>query len=118
MTRLAVDTNILIYAHLPSFDEHAQARSYLMKLLSDAASTLVVTPAILHEFVHVITDGRRFDPPIKMAEAIALARLYLRQPRVIRYELPKPESLHRHQLRIVRAVRNPCLAAQHPGTPD
>lgn len=32
---------------------------------------------MLHEFVHVITDGRRFDPPVAMAEALTLARGYL-----------------------------------------
>jgi len=39
--------------------------------------TLVVTPSILHEFVHIVTDGRRFDPPVTMVQAIMLARLYL-----------------------------------------
>jgi len=37
----------------------------------------VVTPNILHEFIHVVTDARRFDPPVTMSEALATARLYL-----------------------------------------
>jgi predicted nucleic acid-binding protein len=36
-----------------------------------------VTPSVLHEFVHVVTDPRRFEPPVGMGEALALARLYL-----------------------------------------
>lgn len=82
MTRRAVDTNVLIYAHLASFPEHARAKQYLQTLLSDPASVLVVTPIILHELVHVVTDGRRFDEPVKIEEAIALARLYLNRTNV------------------------------------
>ena len=36
-----------------------------------------MTPSVLHEFVHVVTDARRFEPPVGMGEALALARLYL-----------------------------------------
>ncbi len=82
MTRRAVDTNVLIYAHLASFPEHARAKQYLQTLLSDPESVLVVTPIILHELVHVVTDGRRFDEPVKIEEAIALARLYLNRTNV------------------------------------
>ncbi len=82
MTRRAVDTNVLIYAHLASFPEHARAKHYLQTLLSDPESALVVTPIILHELVHVVTDGRRFDEPVKIEEAIALARLYLNRTNV------------------------------------
>jgi len=39
--------------------------------------SLVVTAMVLHEFVHLITDPRRFAPPVSMAEALALARGYL-----------------------------------------
>jgi predicted nucleic acid-binding protein len=37
---------------------------------------------VLHELVHVITDPRRFDPPVPMPEAVALARGYLRRTNV------------------------------------
>jgi uncharacterized protein len=75
--RVAVDTNVLIYAHIASLPQHAAARARLHELLRDGATALVVTPQILSEFVHVITDGRRFDPPVSMAEAVAIARGYL-----------------------------------------
>lgn len=82
MNRQAVDTNIFVYAHLASFQEHAAAQNYLHSRLADPESVLVVTPAILHEFVHVITDRRRFEVPVKIEEAIALARLYLNRTNV------------------------------------
>lgn len=74
--RVALDTNVLIYAHLPAFEQHTAVRDYLQALLHDSESTVVVTPAILQELVHVITDPKRFQPPVSMAEAIALARRY------------------------------------------
>jgi toxin-antitoxin system PIN domain toxin len=77
-----IDTNVLIYAHVPKFDEHAAVRRFLLGELADSERILVVTPMVLHEFVHVVTDGRRFEPPVKMAEALALAQEYLGRPNV------------------------------------
>lgn len=75
--RLGVDTNVFVYAHLPALEHHQVVRDYLLGLLRDPKTILVITAAVLHELVHVITDPRRFDPPVPMAEAIAIARLYL-----------------------------------------
>lgn len=49
----------------------------MLAQLGEAGIELVVTPMVLHEFIHVVTDGRRFDPPVGMSEAIAVTRLYL-----------------------------------------
>ena len=75
--RIGVDTNVLVYAHMPSMSQHGAVRAHLLSRLEDSDTTLVLTPAILHELIHVITDARRFDPPVTMAEAIATARIYL-----------------------------------------
>jgi predicted nucleic acid-binding protein len=75
--RRGLDTNVLIYAHMPELPDHARVRSFLLGQLADEGVTLVITPAILHEFVHIVTDGRRFDPPVSMADALAVARVYL-----------------------------------------
>lgn len=72
-----LDTNVLVYAHIPAFAEHEPVRRFLQGQLAAEEVTLVVTPGILHEFVHVVTDARRFEPPLTMAEALAVARLYL-----------------------------------------
>jgi toxin-antitoxin system PIN domain toxin len=75
--RRGVDTNVLIYAHMPALPDHAAVRRFLQAQLDDPDVTLVVTAGVLHELVHVITDPRRFEPPVPMAEALALARRYL-----------------------------------------
>lgn len=75
--RQGVDTNVLIYAHMPESPHHATVRSFLLNQLSRDDVTLVITPTILHELVHIVTDSRRFDPPLSMSDALALARTYL-----------------------------------------
>ena len=50
---------------------------FLQTQLQDRDITLVVTAQILHEFVHVVTDARRFDPPVTMVSALNVARVYL-----------------------------------------
>lgn len=75
--KTGLDTNVLVYAHLPVFPESDRVRSYLLRGLADAETTFVVTPLVLHELIHVITDARRFEPAVSMTEATALARSYL-----------------------------------------
>jgi predicted nucleic acid-binding protein len=78
----ALDTNVLIYAHLPAMAQHTGVRRAVLEQLRNPDVISVVTPLILHEFVHVVTDERRFDPPVGMAEALAVSRLYLEHSNV------------------------------------
>ena len=75
--RVGVDTNVLVHAHIPAMPEHARVRARLQELLRAEDTTLFVCPLVLHELVHVITDARRFEPPVTMSDAGATARLYL-----------------------------------------
>jgi predicted nucleic acid-binding protein len=72
-----LDTNVLIYAHVATFPEHEAVRSFLAGQLARKGVTVALTPGVLHELVHVLTDARRFAPPVSMVEALAIARLYL-----------------------------------------
>jgi len=116
--RRGVDTNVLIYAHMPGSPHHAAVRSFLLDQLSRDEVALVITPAILHELVHVVTDGRRFDPPISMIDAVAMARIYLEHANVECLSLDAPavagafELIERHRLgrkRIADTLFAACL---------
>ena len=72
-----LDTNVLVCAHMASLPEHGVVREFLARQLARRDVTLFVTPSVLHEFVHVVTDARWFEPPVGMGEALALARLYI-----------------------------------------
>ncbi len=71
--KIGLDTNLLIYAHIPRLPEHDRARNWIYRQLQSSDTTLVTSPMILQELVHVITDPRRFQPPVSMSEALALA---------------------------------------------
>ena len=79
--RVGVDTNVLITAALPGLRGHVRVRRALTELLESNA-LVALTPEILHELVHIVTDGRRFDQPLSMGEALALARVYLHRSNV------------------------------------
>jgi toxin-antitoxin system PIN domain toxin len=72
-----LDTNVLVYAHVPGFSQHPRVRRYLLSQVQQPEVTLVVTPSVLHEFVHIVTDARRFEEPVSMADALAVARIYI-----------------------------------------
>lgn len=102
--RRGLDTNVLVYAHMPKGPHYSAVRRYLVEQLSREDVTLVVTPIILHEFVHVVTDGRRFDPPVSMPDALAVARSYLGRTNVECISLDEDslstafDLMERHQL--------------------
>ena len=80
--RLGLDTNVLIHAHLQVSQDSEKVRTFLKSLLHEAGVRLFLSPLVLHEFVHIVTDARRFEPPVAMSEAVALARGYLHRSNV------------------------------------
>lgn len=83
--QVAVDTNILIAAHLPKLPDHQQARRAIERHLLIGSGQLVLTTMILHEFLHVITDARRFQNPPPMEEALHVTRSYCGKSNVAIY---------------------------------
>ena len=77
-----LDTNVLVHAHLPVLTGSETVRENLRSKLSDDNWQIALTSVVLHEFVHVITDQRRFNPPVPMASALALAKGYLARANV------------------------------------
>lgn len=77
------DTNVLVHANLPVLAESETVRANLRSKLGDDNWQIALTAVVLHEFVHVITDQRRFNPPVPMASALALAKGYLARPKVV-----------------------------------
>lgn len=67
-----VDTGILVAAALVELTEHASARAMLARLTANG-DRLALAPQVLAEFIHVVTDSRRFVEPLTVAEAIGVA---------------------------------------------
>lgn len=65
---IGLDTTFLIECDLRETKNHTKARAELKRFLQ--ADELCVTGQILTEYVHVVTDPRRFAEPLDISEAI------------------------------------------------
>jgi toxin-antitoxin system PIN domain toxin len=66
---IAVDTNILVYAHREETPEHVRALGAL-RTLDEAGHSWGVPWACIHEFFAVVTHARVYDRPSTVQEAL------------------------------------------------
>src|SRR5665213_1391814 len=94
-----LDCNILV--QLAMADHPANAATVtIVQTEVQSGNRLVFPPLVINEFLHVITDARRFSPPLTMVEALDWVEDFLASPAVGLIE-PTPESL-RETLRWLR----------------
>ncbi|HTT40435.1 MAG TPA: hypothetical protein VMH32_22505 [Burkholderiales bacterium] len=67
---IAVDTNILVYAHREDATWHDVANARVVELAEGRAPWAIPWPCV-HEFLAIATHPRIFDPPTPMPSAIA-----------------------------------------------
>ncbi len=79
---IAVDTNILVYAHRAELPQHDRARRRLIAL-AEGAEQWAIPVFCLGEFLRVITHPRLFDPPFTTDEACEALTRILRSPSVV-----------------------------------
>ena len=94
-----LDCNILVQLALADHPANA-ATVAAVQAEVQSGSRLVFPPLVINEFLHVITDARRFNPPLTMVEALEWVDNFLTNPPVGLLE-PSPESL-RQTLRWLR----------------
>jgi predicted nucleic acid-binding protein len=70
-----LDTTFLVQADVEQHPGHLAARIKRDEML-DAGDRLVLVPQVLAEFVHVVTDPRRFASPLSMPQALERAELW------------------------------------------
>jgi predicted nucleic acid-binding protein len=63
-----IDTGFLVTIEVTRHPSHASARKLLARLLA-ADDSFALAPQVLAEFMHVVTDERRFAQPLAMPEA-------------------------------------------------
>lgn len=79
---IAVDTNILVYAHRRDSPWHARAAECVRTLAEGAASWALPWPC-LHEFFSIVTHERIYSPPTPPSKAIAQISAWLESPRLV-----------------------------------
>jgi predicted nucleic acid-binding protein len=72
MMRHGLDTSFLVAAEVAEHAEHTDAKATLARLLS-AGDQIALAPQVLAEFIHIVTDTRRFKHPLDIAAARQLA---------------------------------------------
>ena len=76
---IAVDTNILVYAHREDATWHDAARVRVASLAEDQAAWAIPWPCI-HEFLAIVTHPRIFAPPTPLARALEQVDAWLESP--------------------------------------
>ena len=72
---IAIDTNLLVYAHRPEMPFHERARAVLSVAVAGAEPVSVPWPCA-HEFLAVVSNPRIFKDPTPVAVALdAVSRL-------------------------------------------
>jgi predicted nucleic acid-binding protein len=71
-----IDTTFLVQVELREAPGHHAAKAWLDGQLEASLPCLALVPQVLTEFVHVVTDARRFSHPLAMDDALDRAQLW------------------------------------------
>lgn len=80
---LGIDTDVLVSWVMRGTARHAAARRLFAQEV-EAGGRLGLTPQVLWELVHVVSDPRRFERPLAMPEALRRVRELWDAPEVAR----------------------------------
>ncbi len=76
---IAVDTNILVYAHRADSEWHEPAQARIRALAQGRASWGLPWPCV-HEFLAIVSHPRIYDPPSTVDEALDQVDAWLESP--------------------------------------
>ena len=76
---IAVDTNILVYAHRPDAPFHRAAKRVVTEL-AEGRTSWAIPWTCLHEFLGVVTHPRVFAPPTPAPIAIEQVDIWMGSP--------------------------------------
>ena len=79
---IAVDTNLLVYAHRRDSAFHAAATEAIRTLAEGRAPWAIPWPCI-HEFLAIVTHPRIFKPPTKLSAALDQVQAWLKSPSLV-----------------------------------
>lgn len=79
---VAVDTNLLVYAHRMDAPFHKAARS-LIESLAEAATAWAIPWPCAHEFAAIVTNARIFKTPTPLEAALAQLRALAGLPQLV-----------------------------------
>lgn len=87
-----IDSGFLIAAEVAEHPKHGAARRTLSELVI-AGDRLALAPQVLAEFLHIVTDSRRFTRPLHMREARETAQQWW-TAREVEHVFPNAAAAH------------------------
>lgn len=99
---IALDTNILVYAHREDAPWHDAAKACLVQLAEGPSSWAIPWPCV-HEFLAIVTHPRIFKTPTPVALALEAVDALLQAPRLAL--LPETDGYWVELRRLVGAGR-------------
>ena len=85
------DTNLLLYAHIPSFREHSAAKSWLEDSLNENRETFGLVWQVMTSYIRIGTNPKLFQTPMTIIEADAQMMRLIKHPLV---QIIQPQSEH------------------------
>jgi len=79
---IAVDTNILVYAHREDSEWHGAAYECLENLAQGKGSWAIPWPCV-HEFLSIVTHPRIYDPPTPLSSALEQIDAWIEAPGLV-----------------------------------
>lgn len=79
---IAVDTNLLVYAHRKESPWHTRASGYLREFAESRGSWAIPWPCV-HEFFSIVTHPRIYDPPTPRSGAMEQIDAWLESPTLV-----------------------------------
>lgn len=79
---IAVDTNILVYAHRQDSPWHDSAKTRMVELADGQTPWALPWPCI-HEFLAIVTHPRIYAPPTPLDKAIEQVEAWLESPSLV-----------------------------------
>ena len=99
---IAVDTNVLVYAHREDSPWHDAALACLRQLAEGRALWAIPWPCI-HEFLAIVTHPRIYSPPTPLERAVDQVDAWLESPSLAL--LSEPEDYWQQIREVLQAAR-------------
>ncbi len=114
-----IDTTFLLAHELAEIPVHTKARELVRQSSRNGDARFALAPQVLMEFLHVVTDPRRFQKPLPMEEAVSRAEFWW-GAKEVRQIQPSTESvqlcfrwLREHRLGRKRLLDTQLAASLH-----
>lgn len=105
---IAVDSNLLVYAHREDTPWHDNAQARIVELAEGQRPWAIPWPCI-HEFLAIVTHPRIYSPPTPLDKAIDQIEAWLESPSVVLLSETEDYWMHLRPFLVTGRVSGPQI---------